>query len=61
MPYEPTLTHRVAGQMGDRSLALAAYHRGPTRLSRQLRSGTTIRSRYADEVLALYRELGSSS
>jgi soluble lytic murein transglycosylase len=42
---------------GDVHLALAAYNRGPTRLSRQLRSGATIKSRYADRILGLYRDL----
>jgi soluble lytic murein transglycosylase-like protein len=42
---------------GDVHLALAAYNRGPTRLSRQLRSGMTITSRYADRILGLYMDL----
>jgi soluble lytic murein transglycosylase-like protein len=42
---------------GDVHLALAAYNRGPTRVSRQVRSGMTITSRYADRILGLYRDL----
>lgn len=42
---------------GDVHLALAAYNRGPTRVSRQVRSGITITSRYADRILGLYRDL----
>ncbi len=42
---------------GDVRLALMAYHRGPTRLRRQMRDGSLGGSRYADDVLALYREL----
>jgi soluble lytic murein transglycosylase-like protein len=42
---------------GDVHLALVAYNRGPTRLSRQLRSGATITSRYADRILGLYQDL----
>ena len=42
---------------GDSKLALAAYHRGPTRLARELRAGSFAESRYAQSVLALYREL----
>jgi len=42
---------------GDVHLALVAYNRGPTRLSRQLRSGMTITSRYADRILGLYKDL----
>jgi soluble lytic murein transglycosylase-like protein len=42
---------------GDVHLALAAYNRGPTRLSRQLRSGAAITSRYADRILELYEDL----
>jgi soluble lytic murein transglycosylase-like protein len=42
---------------GDPSLALAAYHRGPTRLERELRGGVYSGSRYARRVLELYDEL----
>ncbi len=42
---------------GDVHLALAAYNRGPTRVSRQVRSGVAITSRYADRILHLYRDL----
>jgi len=42
---------------GDVHLALVAYNRGPTRLSKQLRSGMTITSRYADRILGLYEDL----
>ena len=38
---------------GDTRTALAAYHRGPTRVSRQMRAGTFGASRYADDVLEL--------
>jgi hypothetical protein len=42
---------------GDVHLALAAYNRGPTRVSRQVRSGMAITSRYADRILGLYHDL----
>lgn len=42
---------------GDVHLALAAYNNGPTRLSRRLRNGSFSGSRYADSILALYRDL----
>ena len=42
---------------GDPHLALAAYHRGPTRLERELRSGAFGGSGYASRVLRLYGEL----
>lgn len=42
---------------GDALLALAAYHRGPTRLRRQLDRGTFSGSRYARRVLELYEAL----
>ena len=42
---------------GDALLALAAYHRGPTRLRRQLNRGTFAGSRYAQGVLGLYEAL----
>lgn len=44
---------------GDALLALAAYHRGPTRLRRQLNSGTFSGSRYARRVLELYEALSA--
>ena len=44
---------------GDALLALAAYHRGPTRLRRQLNRGTFAGSRYALGVLGLYEALDS--
>jgi soluble lytic murein transglycosylase-like protein len=44
---------------GDSLLALAAYHRGPTRLRRQLDRGTFDGSRYALRVLELYRTLAA--
>ena len=44
---------------GDTRLALAAYHRGPTRLSRQIRQGTFESSLYAGRVLRLYDLLDS--
>lgn len=44
---------------GDALLALAAYHRGPTRLRRQLDSGTFSGSRYARRVLELYEALSA--
>jgi soluble lytic murein transglycosylase len=54
--YYSELVERFDGNV---HLALVAYNRGPTRLSRQLRSGMTITSRYADRILGLYRELDS--
>jgi soluble lytic murein transglycosylase len=42
---------------GDPRLALAAYHRGPTRVRRQLSRGTFGDSRYARNVLGLYQRL----
>lgn len=42
---------------GDTRLALAAYHRGPTRLQRQLRGGPLGESRYVSNVLELYTRL----
>jgi soluble lytic murein transglycosylase len=42
---------------GDSRLALAAYHRGPTRVRRQLNRGTFGDSRYARNVLGLYLRL----
>jgi soluble lytic murein transglycosylase len=44
---------------GDAMLALAAYHRGPTRLRRQLARGTFSGSRYAQDVLGLYASLNA--
>lgn len=42
---------------GNTEHALAAYHRGPTRLARQLQNGRYSGSSYADRVRSLYREL----
>ncbi|HXV78232.1 MAG TPA: lytic transglycosylase domain-containing protein [Candidatus Polarisedimenticolaceae bacterium] len=42
---------------GDVTLALAAYHRGPTRLSRQIREGSFSGAPYAGRVLHLYARL----
>ena len=42
---------------GDPHLALAAYHRGPSRLKRELRRGSFVGSGYARGVLELYGEL----
>jgi soluble lytic murein transglycosylase len=42
---------------GDPRLALAAYHRGPTRVERELRRGAFAGSGYASRVLELYGEL----
>ena len=44
---------------GDAQLALAAYHRGPTRLRRQLERGTFTGSRYASRVMELYEALSA--
>jgi soluble lytic murein transglycosylase len=41
----------------DRELALAAYNRGPTRLSRQIRNGRFGSSRYVSRVIELYESL----
>jgi soluble lytic murein transglycosylase-like protein len=46
---------------GDVTLALAAYHRGPTRLAVQLAQGRTIRSRYANRILDLQAALTERS
>lgn len=42
---------------GDRRVALAAYNRGPSRVSRELREGRFRGGRYADDVLRRYRLL----
>jgi soluble lytic murein transglycosylase-like protein len=42
---------------GDEINALAAYNRGPTRVSHQLRNRTFRGSRYADRILERYRSL----
>ncbi len=42
---------------GDTQLALTAYNYGPTRVSRQVRTGTYAGSGYAERVLSLYAEL----
>lgn len=42
---------------GDRRVALAAYNRGPSRVSRELREGRFRGGRYPDDVLRLYRLL----
>jgi len=42
---------------GDPQLALAAYHRGPTRLSRQIREGSFEDSRYVRQVMDLFDRL----
>jgi soluble lytic murein transglycosylase len=52
--YYRELTVRFGG---DPRLALAAYHRGPTRLARQLERGPLGDSRYVDRVLELYERL----
>jgi soluble lytic murein transglycosylase len=64
--HEPRLNVRLGASYyrelvsrfdGDERLALAAYHRGPTRLSRQIRRGSFEDSRYAGRVLELYGRL----
>jgi len=42
---------------GDTHLALAAYNNGPTRLRRQLRTGSFAGSDYAERVMEYYEEL----
>lgn len=42
---------------GDERLALTAYNRGPSRLRKELRYGSLATSRYAEDVLDLYRQL----
>ena len=42
---------------GDMHLALAAYHRGPTRVAIRVAEGLPLRSRYAESVLSLQRDL----
>lgn len=42
---------------GNERLALTAYNRGPSRLRRELRAGSPGTSRYAEDVLDLYRQL----
>lgn len=54
--YYRQLVHRFDG---DAQLALAAYHRGPTRLRRQLDRGTFAGSRYASRVMELYEALSA--
>lgn len=46
---------------GDADKALTAYNRGPTRVRSELRAGTYSGSRYAREVLRLYRSLSSAT
>lgn len=46
---------------GDEDKALTAYNYGPTRVRSQLRAGTYAGSRYAREILELYRSLSSAS
>ena len=45
---------------GDEHKALAAYNRGPSRLSHQLRRGTYLGSRYAESILGFYEQLSAS-
>ena len=45
---------------GDEHTALAAYNRGPTRVSRQLRTGTFRGCPYADRILARYESLNAT-
>jgi soluble lytic murein transglycosylase-like protein len=54
--YYRQLVHRFDG---DAQLALAAYHRGPTRLRRQLERGTFTGSQYASRVMELYETLSA--
>jgi soluble lytic murein transglycosylase len=42
---------------GDMHLALAAYHRGPTRVAIRVAEGLPLRSRYAESVLSLQQDL----
>ncbi len=42
---------------GDMHLALAAYHRGPTRVAIRVAEGLPLRSRYAESVLSLRQDL----
>ena len=44
---------------GDMHLALAAYHRGPTRVAIRIAEGLPLRSRYAESVLSLQAELSA--
>jgi soluble lytic murein transglycosylase-like protein len=44
---------------GDVYLALAAYHRGPTRVALRLASGGSVRSRYAEGILGLQATLAN--
>jgi len=51
--YYKELVHRFDG---DQRMALTAYNYGPTRVSKQLRDGTYVGSRYADMILDLRAE-----
>jgi soluble lytic murein transglycosylase len=44
---------------GDERLALIAYNRGPTRVTRQMSRNGYLPSRYADRVLGLYEDLSA--
>jgi soluble lytic murein transglycosylase len=44
-------------RFGDERIALTAYCYGPSRVARQLRRGTYSGSRYAEDILGLYRRL----
>jgi soluble lytic murein transglycosylase-like protein len=52
-----TYYRELVSRFEDAGLALAAYHRGPTRLSRQLTAGSFGDSLYARRVLELYASL----
>ncbi len=57
IPIAAAYLAELEADFGDRHLALAAYHRGPTRIRRLVARGGTIRSRYAERVLRRVGEL----
>ena len=57
IPIAAAYLAELEATFGDRHLALAAYHRGPTRIRRIVARGGTVRSRYAERVLKRVGEL----
>jgi soluble lytic murein transglycosylase-like protein len=57
IPIAAAYLAELEATFGDRRLALAAYHRGPTRVRRIVARGGTVKSRYAERVLKRVGEL----